>query len=79
MRQVRRLVTRPATAALILFGVYLVLGLIKEPRAHMATDTGMRAATIRVMDENGGITSLSQSELGARLGRRVQHSPPGAE
>ena len=56
MRQVRRLVTRPATAALILFGIYLVLGLIKEPRAHMATDTGMRAATIRVMDENGGIS-----------------------
>ncbi len=31
------------------------------------------------MDENGGITSLSQSDLGERLGGRVQHSPPRAE
>lgn len=51
----RRLVTRPATAALILLAVYIVLGLMKEPRAHMSTDTGMRAATILTMERNGGL------------------------
>lgn len=55
MKQARRLVTRPVTAALILMAVYLVLGLVKEPRAHMVTDTGMRAATIRTMELNGGL------------------------
>lgn len=46
---------RPATAAVILLAVYVAFGFVKEPRAHMVTDTGMRVATIRTMERNGGI------------------------
>jgi hypothetical protein len=51
----RSWITRPAIACLALFGLYVCLSLLDDPRGYLGTDTGGKVATLRAMDARGDL------------------------
>ena len=49
----RRWLTRPLVAGLLLLLVYIGLSFLNDPRGYLGTDTGGKTATLKVMDERG--------------------------
>jgi hypothetical protein len=47
--------SRPVIGCLVLLLVYLVVSLAVDPRGHLATDTGGKAATLEAMDLSGSL------------------------
>jgi hypothetical protein len=44
---------RPVLAGLALLGVYVALSFLNDPRGTLGTDTGIKVATLKVMEERG--------------------------
>jgi hypothetical protein len=47
---------RPLPAGLVLLAVYVALSFLNDPRGTLGTDTGIKVATLKVMEERGSWT-----------------------